>query len=109
MEWVRFDESDRSTYPPVNETVLISYNTNSYSAEAEYIGFAELKPNHTWHRDERDNAELHWFIDSTTGDSCGTSPLENSAEPYGQFSTPWVFVKHWAPAKPYKPDSDDGE
>lgn len=101
MKWVKFNEDDRSTYPPLETPVLISFNTNSYYLNADQVGWASLNRNYMSDDINKPDLHLHWFLDNTTGNVSGTSPLENSTEAYGQYESAWIFVTYWALLEPY--------
>ena len=52
-EWVRFNEEDESTYPPIGEPVLISYNTGSYGYSPSSVAWASLQI--------RYNSTYYWY------------------------------------------------
>ena len=98
MEWKVFDENDLSTYPPVNEAVLISFNTTNYSDKADGTALGYLKkisPNN-------ENSGLYWYVEYSTPNTLGISPLENSVEPFGLYSQVSFYVTAWSYfPKPY--------
>lgn len=92
-EWVRFNENDESTYPPIGERVLISYNTSSYGYSPSSVAWASLQI--------RYSSTYYWYLEQSTSSDEGSSPLVKSAHPYGQYSNPWIYVNYWKKIKPY--------
>lgn len=84
--WKRFDEDDKSTYPPIGKILLIRFSTSIYTEFPDDVGWAEFKSF------AGDDNRYYWWVDSSLKGNVGSSPLENSKEPYGSMSTPWIFV-----------------
>ena len=102
IKWNVFDENNKKTYPPLNTSVLVSYNIKDYCFEADIVGVATLNKIHPRLKE----SGLYWSIKISTKDETGQSVLVKDADPYGIYNKAWFYVKAWSYMPiPYKTDN----
>ena len=103
LDWIEFDENDESTYPPLDEPLLLCYNTTSYAWEAETIGWGYLRQR---------KGEYYWSVLDNTLSTLGSTlwigrlNLERYY-PYERFGRHIGYVKRWAKPMVYIPHEEE--